>query len=70
MIRNDNLGLRVAREVKEALRQAAAAEDRSISWLVEHIIQQWLATTGRSNSGQKDKKKPKPKPRARRRSRR
>ena len=69
MNRDDVIGVRVTREVKAALQQAAAAEDRTLSKIVERILQQWLVATGRLTSAQKDKQS-KPRPRSRRRGRR
>ena len=40
------LSFRVLNDTKEAVTRAAAAEDRSVSYLVERILREWLAERG------------------------
>lgn len=46
MARTNPLGVRVEDEVKAALERAAAADDRSVSSLVERILRAWLVENG------------------------
>ena len=46
MPKTDQLAFRVREGVKPALVEAAAVQDRSLSWLVEHIITEWLVREG------------------------
>ena len=46
MARTNPLGVRVRPEIKEALEKAATDDDRSISSLVERILQEWLTGRG------------------------
>ena len=45
-LRSTNLNLRIAPEVREGLKQAAAKERRSISNMVEYLICQHCERTG------------------------
>lgn len=46
MAKGSPLGFRVADDVKAALQLAAAADDRSVSSLVERILRAWLIDHG------------------------
>ncbi len=46
MARTNPLGVRVELEIKVALEKAAAADDRSVSSLVERILRGWLVEHG------------------------
>ena len=46
MARTNPLGVRVEADIKAALERAAAADDRSISSLVERILRAWLVENG------------------------
>jgi len=46
MKRDDVLNVRVPSEVKEALRKAAEADERSVSVLVVRILRDWLVDHG------------------------
>ena len=46
MAKTAPLGLRVEPEMKEALERAARAEDRSVSYLVDRVMRQWLVQQG------------------------
>lgn len=46
MLKSTNLNLRIAPEVREALRLAAGHEHRSISNMVEYLIRQYCQKTG------------------------
>ncbi len=46
MARTNPLGVRVEADIKVALERAAAADDRSISSLVERILRGWLVENG------------------------
>ncbi len=40
------LGIRLSEDLKNALERAAAADDRTVSGLVVHILKQWCAEQG------------------------
>jgi hypothetical protein len=46
MAKGAPLGFRVADDVKAGLRRAAAADDRSVSSLVERVLRAWLIEHG------------------------
>lgn len=46
MVKLSALSFRVGDEVKTALEKAAAADDRSVSSLVERILKEWLREKG------------------------
>ena len=46
MARTNPLGVRVQPDIKAALERAAAADDRSVSSLVERILRAWLIERG------------------------
>jgi hypothetical protein len=46
MAKGAPLGFRVADDVKAGLQRAAAADDRSVSSLVERVLRAWLTEHG------------------------
>ena len=46
MKRDEVLNIRVPSEVKEALRKAAEADDRSLSTMAVRILREWLESHG------------------------
>lgn len=46
LLKSTNLNLRITPEVREALRQAAEREHRSISNMVEYLIVHYCQTNG------------------------
>ena len=46
MAKTAALAFRVRVEVKDALEKAAAADDRSVSNLIDRIVQEWLSERG------------------------
>jgi len=46
MARTNPLGVRVQPEIKAAVERAAKDDDRSVSSLVERILQEWLRARG------------------------
>ena len=46
MSKTPSLGIRLQPEVKEALKDAAIADTRSLSSMVEKILVDWLKTNG------------------------
>jgi hypothetical protein len=46
VVKTDALSFRVNSEIKAALEQAAAADERSVSSLVERILRAWLIDNG------------------------
>ena len=50
MVKDVVLSFRIHDETKEALTKAAAAEDRSVSYLVERILREWLVKRGHLNA--------------------
>jgi hypothetical protein len=46
MVKTDMLAFRVEADVKAALERAAAADDRSVSSLVERVLRAWLTKYG------------------------
>jgi hypothetical protein len=46
MAKTDALAFRVREGIKPALTEVAAAQDRSVSWLIEHILTEWLERHG------------------------
>lgn len=46
MVRNIPTSMRLDPDVKAALERAAAADDRSVSSLVERILKEWLRDKG------------------------
>lgn len=51
MVKSAMLALRVSPEVREALSVAATAEDRSVSYMVERILREWLVQHGHLKAG-------------------
>lgn len=46
MVKTEALSFRIAADTKEAITAAAAAEDRSVSYMVERILREWLVQNG------------------------
>lgn len=46
MVKDAVLSFRIHDDTKDALTKAAAAEDRSVSYLVERILREWLVLHG------------------------
>jgi len=46
MAKGSPLGFRVAHDVKAGLQRAAAADDRSVSSLIERVLRAWLTEHG------------------------
>ena len=46
MVKTHPLSFRVEGEIKIALEKAAAADDRSVSSLVERVLKEWLRGKG------------------------
>jgi hypothetical protein len=46
MVKTEALSFRVAADTKAALERAAAADERSISNLVEKVLREWLSKRG------------------------
>lgn len=46
MVKTAALGFRIPEEMKAALEQAAAADDRSVSSLVTIVLRDWLRENG------------------------
>ena len=46
MVKDTALSFRIEPELKSAIEKAAAAEDRSVSNLVERILKAWLIENG------------------------
>lgn len=46
MVKDAVLSFRIHDDTKEAITQAAAAEDRSVSYMVEKILREWLVQHG------------------------
>ena len=46
MVKETALSFRVAADTKAALERAAAADDRSVSSLVERVLRAWLVEHG------------------------
>jgi hypothetical protein len=44
--KTDQIGVRITPEERTALERAAAADDRSISWLCRKVIVDWLREHG------------------------
>lgn len=53
-LKSTNLNLRIAPEVREALRQAAEREHRSVSNMIEYLIVQHCQRVGISISNSKE----------------
>lgn len=53
ILKSTNLNLRIAPEVREALRLAAGHEHRSISNMVEYLIRQYCQKAGISTANTK-----------------
>jgi uncharacterized protein (DUF1778 family) len=52
VVKTDALSFRVAADTKDAITRAAAAEDRSVSYMVERILREWLVRHGHLNEEQ------------------
>jgi uncharacterized protein (DUF1778 family) len=46
MVKTEALSFRIAADTKEALIRAAAADERSVSAMVERILRAWLTEKG------------------------
>jgi len=58
MKRDEVLNVRVPAELKEALRSAADADDRSVSTMTLRILREWLAAKGYINQRPAGKRTP------------